>query len=149
MSAIAADRNLLFGLLALQNGLIDQVQLVAAFQAWTLEKPRSLADQLEARGDLTGAKRAALEVLAAAHIETHGGDVGKSLAVVPANQLTRASLAALGEPEIEATLARSPARNPARKDSANSSRGSRCEVLLSTVRFPQGSPASVWPVIRE
>jgi hypothetical protein len=30
----AADRNLLFGLLALQNGLIDQVQLVAAFQAW-------------------------------------------------------------------------------------------------------------------
>jgi eukaryotic-like serine/threonine-protein kinase len=34
MSA-AADRHLLFGLLALQNGLIDQGQLVAAFQAWT------------------------------------------------------------------------------------------------------------------
>jgi eukaryotic-like serine/threonine-protein kinase len=31
----AADRHLLFGLLALQNGLIDQGQLVAAFQAWT------------------------------------------------------------------------------------------------------------------
>ena len=31
----AADRDLLFGLLALQNGLIDQVQLVAGFQAWT------------------------------------------------------------------------------------------------------------------
>ena len=29
----AADRQLLFGLLALQNGLISQVQLVAAFQA--------------------------------------------------------------------------------------------------------------------
>ena len=40
MAAIAADRNLLFGLLALQNGLIDQVQLVAAFQAWTLDKAR-------------------------------------------------------------------------------------------------------------
>ena len=38
MAAIAADRNLLFGLLALQNGLINQAQLVAAFQAWTLEK---------------------------------------------------------------------------------------------------------------
>jgi hypothetical protein len=34
MSA-AADRHLLFGSLALQNGLIDQGQLVAAFQAWT------------------------------------------------------------------------------------------------------------------
>ena len=47
-----ADRNLLFGLLALQNGLIDQVQLVAAFQAWTLDKARTLADHLVGRGDL-------------------------------------------------------------------------------------------------
>ena len=31
MAAIAADRHLLFGLLALQNGLIDQGALVAAF----------------------------------------------------------------------------------------------------------------------
>jgi hypothetical protein len=34
----AADRHLLFGLLALQNGLIDQSALVAAFQAWTRDK---------------------------------------------------------------------------------------------------------------
>ena len=48
----AADRDLLFGLLALQNGLIDQGQLVAAFQAWTRDKARPLADHLVARGDL-------------------------------------------------------------------------------------------------
>ena len=47
-----ADRDLLFGLLALQNGLIDQGQLVAAFQAWTRDKARPLADHLVARGDL-------------------------------------------------------------------------------------------------
>ena len=46
MAAIAADRDLLFGLLALQNGLIDQGQLVAAFQAWTRDKARPLADHL-------------------------------------------------------------------------------------------------------
>jgi serine/threonine-protein kinase len=103
---MAADRHLLFGLLALQNGLIDQGALVAAFQAWTLDKSRSLADHLEARGDLTAAKRAILIALAEFHLETHGGDVEKSLAAVPANRSTRASLAALGEPEIEATLAR-------------------------------------------
>ena len=102
----AADRHLLFGLLALQNGLIDQVQLVAAFQAWTREKSRSLADHLEARGDLTAAKRALLDALAEFHLEAHHGDVEKSLAAVPANHSTRASLATLGEPEIEATLAR-------------------------------------------
>jgi hypothetical protein len=39
MAAIAAERDMLFGLLALQNGLIDQVQLVAAFQAWTRQGP--------------------------------------------------------------------------------------------------------------
>ena len=65
----AADRHLLFGLLALQNGLIDQGQLVAAFQAWTRDKARSLADHLEARGDLTAPKRAVLEALAAVHVE--------------------------------------------------------------------------------
>ena len=71
----AADRHLLFGLLALQNGIINQGQLVAAFQAWTLDKSRSLADHLEARGDLTVAKRALLEALAEVHLEAHGGDV--------------------------------------------------------------------------
>jgi hypothetical protein len=35
MATIAAESNLLFGLLALQNGLIDQDQLVAAFRGWT------------------------------------------------------------------------------------------------------------------
>ena len=47
---VAADRHLLFGLLALQNGFIQQAQLVAAFHAWTCDKSRSLADHLIARG---------------------------------------------------------------------------------------------------
>jgi hypothetical protein len=37
---IAADRDLFFGPIALQNGLIDQGQLVAAFQAWTRDRMR-------------------------------------------------------------------------------------------------------------
>jgi hypothetical protein len=94
-----ADRHLLFGLLALQNGLIDQGQLILAFQAWTRDKTRSLADQLDADA------RAGLEAIVALHVKKHG-DVEHSLVAVPANHSTRASLAALGEPEIEATLAR-------------------------------------------
>ena len=102
----AADRHLLFGMLALQTGMINQGQLVAAFQAWMLDNTRGLADILEARGDLNGAKRAAIDGLAAVHIETHGGDVEQSLASVPSSRSTRASLVSLGEPGIEATLAR-------------------------------------------
>src|SRR6516225_4673265 len=104
MAAIAADRNLLFGLLALQNGLINQAQLVAAFQAWTLDKVRALADHLIALGHLSDAQRAVVEALADLHVAKHG-DVERSLAAIPAGPSTRGSLANLGDPEIEGTLA--------------------------------------------
>ena len=100
----AAHHDLLFGLLALQNGIIDQGQLVAAFQAWTLDKSKSLADHLEARAISTAAKRVLLEGLAEVHLEAHGGDVEQSLAAVSAGRSTRESLARLGDPDIEATL---------------------------------------------
>src|SRR6516165_2040375 len=105
MAAIAADRNLLFGLLALQIGLIDQSKLVAAFQAWTLDKARSLADHLVARGDLDSEQRALLVAVVAQHLKKHG-DAEKSLAAIPARCSTRESLAQLGDPDIEGTLGR-------------------------------------------
>jgi serine/threonine-protein kinase len=106
VAVIAADRNLLFGLLALQNGLINQVQLVAAFQAWTLDKAQALADHLVGRGDLDADDRSAVEALVARHIKKHGGDVERSLAAIPAGRSTRESLAHLGDDDIEGTLAR-------------------------------------------
>ncbi len=102
--AVAAERNLLFGLLALQNGLVDQVRLVAAFQAWTLDKARSLAEHLVARGDLDADDRSAVEALVARHMKKHGGDAGRSLAAVSAGRSTRESLARIADPDIEATL---------------------------------------------
>jgi hypothetical protein len=63
LAAIGVDRNLLFGLLALQNGLINQGRLVAAFQAWTLAKARDLADHLVGRGDLGAHDRSVVDVL--------------------------------------------------------------------------------------
>src|SRR5215467_5134224 len=104
MAAIAAGRDLLFGLLALQNGLINQVQLVAAFQAWTLEKARPLADHLVALGYLTPEQRPVLAALAALHVEAHGGNVGESLAAIPAGGSIRDGLADLGDPDLGATL---------------------------------------------
>src|SRR5215831_16875268 len=99
------DRNLLFGLLALQNGLIDQGQLVAAFQAWTLDKARALADHLVTRGDLDADDRSAVEALVARHLKKNGGDAEKSLAALPTGRSTRAQLAGLGDPQIDASLA--------------------------------------------
>jgi hypothetical protein len=106
MAALASDRNLLFGLLALQNGLIDQGQLVAAFQAWTLDKARALADHLVDRGDLDADDRFAVEALVARHLKKHGGDVERSLAAIPAGRSTRESLARIDDPDVGGTLAR-------------------------------------------
>jgi serine/threonine-protein kinase len=105
MAAIAADRDLLFGLLALQNGLIDQVQLVAAFQAWTRDKARALADHLIGRGDLDADDRTAVEALVARHLKKHGGDVERSLAAIPVGRSTRESLARIDDPDVGGTLA--------------------------------------------
>src|SRR5262245_65600474 len=105
MSAIAADHDLLFGMLALQNGLINQGQLVAAFQAWTLDKARALADHLIGRGDLDADDRSAVDALVSRHIKKHGGDVERSLAAIPTGRSTRESLAHIGDPQIERTLA--------------------------------------------
>ena len=41
MATVAADRHLLLGLIALQIGIINQGQLLAAFQAWTLDGARA------------------------------------------------------------------------------------------------------------
>jgi hypothetical protein len=104
MAALAADRDLLFGLLALQVGLIDQGQLVAAFQAWTRHRARPLAEHLAARGDLDDDQRAGVEAMVGLHLKKHGGDAARSLAAIPVGPSTRESLAALGDPAIEHTL---------------------------------------------
>jgi serine/threonine-protein kinase len=104
MAALAAERDLLFGLLALQNGLINQGQLVAAFQAWTCEKARTLAEHLADRGDLDPDQCAGVEAMVALHLRKHGGDVEKSLAALSAGRSTCESLSALGDSAIERSL---------------------------------------------
>ncbi len=101
-----ANHHLLFGLLALQNGLINQVQLVAAFHGWVIDRSRPLADHLEALGHLNGTQKAALEALAALYVEKNDGDVEKSLTALNVGASARETLALAGGPEVEASLMR-------------------------------------------
>jgi serine/threonine-protein kinase len=99
-----APRDLLFGLLALQNGMVSRDQLVMAFTAWT-GSDRPIADILVEHGALSPPRRDLLDALAAEHLVAHGGDPEKSLAALDVNRSTRESLANAGGPEVEATLA--------------------------------------------
>jgi hypothetical protein len=120
-----SSRDLLFGLLALQNGLIDQGALFAAFAAWTRDKARALADHLVDLGHLDAPRRAAVDAIAGLHVQALGGDPGKSLAVLAVGRSTRESLARVGGPDLEATLGHvSSADGSTRDDDAPDSTGS-------------------------
>src|SRR4051812_22853136 len=77
-----ADRNLLFGILALQMDFITRDALIAGMNAWLLEKPRPLGDLLIDRGALAPADRALLDPMVDRHVARHGGDPLASLAAL-------------------------------------------------------------------
>ena len=106
MAASNADRNLLFGFLALQNGLIDQVQLVAAFQAWTRVKGMALADHLIQRGDIDADQRNAVELMVSLHEKKHGGRAETSLSAIFVARSARERLVALGDPDLTGIVAK-------------------------------------------
>ncbi len=77
------------------SGPGDQANLVAAFQAWTLDKARPLAEYPVARGDLEADDRSAVEALVTRHLKKHDGSTEKSLAAIPAGPSTRRRAMAL------------------------------------------------------
>src|SRR5713101_5711868 len=77
-----ADRNLLFGILALQMDFISRDALVTAMNAWVLDKGRPLGQILRQQGALPEAHLALLEAMVEAHIRQHHNDPQQSLAAV-------------------------------------------------------------------
>ena len=101
----AAPRDLHFGLLALQIGLIDQDQLVAAFNDWMRESGKTLAEILVERGSIDAESRTLLAAMAEKQLKLHGGDAEKSLAAIAAGASTRDKLRSLGDPDLTASVA--------------------------------------------
>jgi serine/threonine protein kinase/tetratricopeptide (TPR) repeat protein len=82
MPGHAADRNLLFGILAFQMDLITRDSLIAAMGAWALAKHRSLGEILVEAGALDPTDRAALEPMIDRRIVREGSDPARSLATL-------------------------------------------------------------------
>ena len=70
----SADRNLLFGMFALQNDHITQDQLIAAFQTWILRKDQSLDSLIFDKGWMTEADIASVNSLLDRRIAKVGGE---------------------------------------------------------------------------
>jgi len=121
MAAVDADRNLLFGVLALQADLIDNDRFAEACTAWSARKATPLAELLVERGWITAPDCSLVERLLQLKLQKHEGDVARSLADV-ANGPVERVLAGIDEPEIHQTLARL-------------TRLDRGHILLSTIGY--------------
>src|SRR5690348_3607871 len=99
-----ADRNLLFGVLALQADLIDPARFAEACTAWSARKDTPLADLLAERGWLTAEERRHVEFLLDRKLRKHHGDAKVGLAEVSTDSV-RQSLATIADPDIRQSLA--------------------------------------------
>jgi hypothetical protein len=81
-SRAAADRNLLFGILALQMDFIKDDALMAAINAWVLKKSEPLGRILMEQRALSPDDHALLEELVSKHLQKHGSVPEKSLGAI-------------------------------------------------------------------
>jgi serine/threonine-protein kinase len=121
MSQAQTDRNLLFGVLAVQADLIDAAQFAEGCAVWASKKDVPLEDVLVERGWLTPADRADVQKLVDRKLRKHGGDAKVSLAEVTTDDVRR-SLAGVADADVQESLA-GPAPTP------------QAHVLLATTGY--------------
>lgn len=104
--SLDTDRNLLFGVVALQADLLDADQFIQACTLWTTRKEVPLADLLVELGWLTAEDKSDVERLLDRKLKKHAGSLKNSLAAVTDN--IKRSLAALGDADIQQSLVSLP-----------------------------------------
>jgi serine/threonine-protein kinase len=100
----SADRNLLFGILALQAGLIGKDAFLRAMDTWSSAKGRPLGEILLEQGSLDRGAQALVEALVKKNLEMHDGDVELSLAALSTIDTAREQLSPRGDPSLGASL---------------------------------------------
>lgn len=100
------DRNLLFGVLALQHDFVSREQLIAAVTFWLADKSRPLHTILREQQALAEDECVLLSALLAKQLEKHNGHMERSLAaaLVRAGSLST-DLQQLGDDGVNASLA--------------------------------------------
>ena len=110
MAHPVTDRNLLFGILALQMDFISRDALVAAMHAWVLDKTKPLGRILQDQGALTADTFQLLDALVQKHLALHGNDAEQSLAAVSSAGPIREELQQIADPDVQASLVHVAAR---------------------------------------
>ena len=101
-----ADRNLLFGILAVQINFIDGDTLVSAMNAWVLNKQKSLGQVLFEQQKLTADQLKALDALIEQHLKIHSDNSDQSLSAVKVPSSTPTDLFSIQDDDVQASLAK-------------------------------------------
>src|SRR5262249_44900305 len=104
MSSVLADRNLLFGILAVQMDFISRDALIEAMNAWVLDKTKPLGEVLCALGHLSPERLRLLDALVAEHLQAHHGDPHRRLAALTSASSVRPALEEVEDADVHAGL---------------------------------------------
>jgi serine/threonine-protein kinase len=97
-------RDLLFGILALQNNFVSREALLDAFNSWVADRSRPLAQILRERGGLPATRSALIEALVQEHLDQHGGDAEQTLSSFQLVGAARHTLEKVADPDVQASL---------------------------------------------
>jgi hypothetical protein len=100
----AANRNLLFGILAMEMDFIGRDALITAMNAWALDKQKSLGQVLLDQKALRPESHTLLEALVQKHLEKHDGDAEKSLSSLSSLDSVRKDLEQVDDAGVQASL---------------------------------------------
>ncbi|MBN2497014.1 MAG: serine/threonine protein kinase, partial [Deltaproteobacteria bacterium] len=75
----SSGQDLLFGVLAVQLGLVSAQQVMAAAGAWAADRSRCLAERLEEDGAISPARRKMIEDMVSDAVRAHDGDARETL----------------------------------------------------------------------
>jgi serine/threonine protein kinase len=106
------DRQLLVGLLALQNGFVDCKTLVASINEWNADRSLELVEILLKRGSLTAKRIDLLKELAEENLSIYENDPEKSIAGLSSVFGSTCEIEKLADSEIKRTLDLLMAANP-------------------------------------
>jgi len=104
MSSASADRNLLFGVLAVQLDFVSREDLVAATSRWVLDKNLSLNEVFVEQGIISPEEASLVEGVVEQHLQRNDNDPRRSLHSIEAFEAVRSTLNNLADTEVRASV---------------------------------------------
>ena len=104
MPTASSDRNLLFGVLAVQLDFVSRDNLIAATSRWVLDKHQPLSEVFVEQGMISAEESELIDNVVQKHLERNNDDPRQSLQSIEAFQAVRATLGNLDDEEVRSTV---------------------------------------------